>query len=57
MIECETDARDCGRFARALTAEAFKRRSLEAMRDHDELVLHWRDRAGFMDGYTEGTPC
>lgn len=62
----EADARACGRFTRSLAAEAFKQRSsalflqgraLEAMRDHDELVRHWRDQPGFMDGYVEGSPC
>ena len=53
MTEMEIDARKCGSFARSLAAEAFKRRSLEAMQNHDAVVEHWKDRPGFMDGYRE----
>ena len=49
----EQDARACGQFARSLAAETFQRHSVEAMRDHDEVVRHWKERPGFMDGYRE----
>ena len=48
-----TDARNCGRFARSLAAEAFRNHDMRPMRDHDEVVRFWDERPGFMDGYME----
>ncbi len=54
------DAREAGRFAQSLAAEAFRRPGLtrdevlSAQRDHDRVFAAWRDFEGFMDGYMEG---
>jgi hypothetical protein len=47
------DASDCGRFARDLVREAFQTRRLDAYRDHEQLVAHWRSIPGFLAGYVE----
>ena len=51
----ELNAYVAGRFTRSLATEAFERRNIAAMHDHDEMVRHWKNEPGWLDGYLEAT--
>ena len=51
----ELNAYVCGLITRSLATEAFERSNIAAMRDHDEMVRHWQNEPGWLEGYMEAT--